>query len=337
MLYENRVGGELLENDLVLASEATQALRKGLDQVLFGREDLVELTVCGLVAGGHLLLEGLPGLGKTELIKGLSELTGLLFRRIQFTPDLLPGDITGSLLLEQEEGKHRFVFQQGPLFANLILADEINRAGPKTQSALLEAMQEGAVTVGGETHSLPRPFFVLATQNPVELEGTYPLPEAQLDRFLFKLEITRTSEEVLRRVVKERLLGERQNAEPVIESATIGKLQSLARKVRLPEMVVNFIARLVNATHEGPGVRYGASPRGAIALAAGVRALALLAGRSHASFEDVRRLAVPVLAHRILLDYSARLEGLTAEKIVQKLAATLSVHGLEEPALLQST
>ncbi len=318
-----------------LRSDAA-ALREGLQRVLFGQEDLVELTLCGLLAGGHLLLEGLPGLGKTELVKGLARLTGLSFKRAQFTPDLLPGDITGSQLLDQSGGSARFVFQPGPLFANLVLADEINRAGPKTQSALLEAMQERSVTVGGETHWLPEPFFVLATQNPIELEGTYPLPEAQLDRFLFKIPVIRPSVDVIRRIIAERPLGSGVEVSAVTDTQEVLDLIAASRAVRLPASVIDFIARLVEATHSAGGVRYGAGPRAGIALAAGAKALAFLRGRGHGAFEDVRHLAVPVLAHRIQLEYGAKLEGLTPEGIVASLAGSLPAQAVPEPALMEA-
>lgn len=299
-------------------------LRASLNAVLFGQEALVDSVIIGILAQGHILLEGLPGLGKTELVKALSKALKLEARRVQFTPDLLPGDITGNPVLEEMPQGRRFVFQPGPIFANILLADEINRASPKTQSALLEAMQEGRVTVMGETHPLPRPFFVLATQNPIELEGTYPLPEAQVDRFLFKLEIYRNRVDVLQRIVTDREMGQELEVEPVLTAAKLQELCALARRVYLPEVVANYIARLVDATHPGESnaasrIRYGASPRAALGLAASSRARALLAGRSHASFEDVQAVARPVLQHRILLDYRARLDGETGASLVDKL------------------
>jgi len=266
------------------------------------------------LARGHLLLEGLPGLGKTELVKTLSKCLHLDSKRIQFTPDLLPGDITGNPLLQENNGKRAFVFQKGPLFGNLVLADEINRASPKTQSALLEAMQERRVTVMGETHVLPEPFFVVATQNPIELEGTYPLPEAQLDRFLFKITVKRNSLETLEKIITHREMGIEPAVEPVMTREELLELSALARKVYLPEIVANFIARLVDATHPGSsqaaeGVKFGASPRAALGLASAVKARALMQGRLNASFEDAQALAPAVLQHRIILDYSARLDG----------------------------
>jgi len=308
------------------ASTRLGALRKALNQVLFGQEALVDAVIIGLLSRGHLLLEGLPGLGKTELVKGLAKALQMESRRVQFTPDLLPGDITGNPILQEVEGRRQFVFQKGPLFGNLVLADEINRASPKTQSALLEAMQERRVTVMGETHSLPEPFFVLATQNPIELEGTYPLPEAQLDRFLFKLEVTRNAVEVLQKIVRHREIGVEPAIEPVMGREEFLELCALARAIYLPDVVANYIARVVDATHEGAaaeGVKYGASPRAALALAAAAKSAALLAGRLNASFEDVEALAPFVLQHRIVLDYTARLGGKTPAGIVKAILAAV--------------
>ena len=273
-----------------------------------------------------MLLEGLPGLGKTELVKGLAHALGLDARRVQFTPDLLPGDITGNPMLQEVDGRREFVFQPGPLFTNIVLADEINRASPKTQSALLEAMQERRVTAGGETHALPDPFFVLATQNPIELEGTYPLPEAQLDRFIFKVEVRRNPPEVVQRIVLHREIGVEPAVPQVLDRAEFTELLAQARRVHLPESVANYIARLVNATHPGEsaaaaGVRFGASPRAALALAAAAKARGLRHARPHASIEDVQAVARPVLVHRVLLEHAARLDGATPQSVVEKLLA----------------
>jgi len=311
------------ETQVADAASKLQTLRHALQQVLFGQETLIELAIVGLLARGHLLFEGLPGLGKTELVKALGKAISLDVKRIQFTPDLLPGDITGNPILQDVEGRRQFVFQRGPLFANLVLADEINRASPKTQSALLEAMQERRVTVTGETHILPDPFFVVATQNPIELEGTYPLPEAQLDRFLFKLEVHSTRVDVLEQIVLHRELGADVEVPRVMDTSELLALMETARRIYLPPVVAGYIARLVDATQPGrphsAGVKYGASPRAAISLAAGAKARALLGGRLNASFEDVRALAPAVLCHRILTDYAARLEGRTTSSIVSRL------------------
>ncbi len=313
----------LSETDLASASTSLKQLQAALRKVLFGQEELIDMVITGLLARGHLLLEGLPGLGKTELVKGLSKALGLETRRVQFTPDLLPGDITGNpMLLDTAEGR-RFVFQPGPVFASLVLADEINRASPKTQSALLEAMQERRVTVMGESHQLPDPFFVIATQNPIELEGTYPLPEAQLDRFLFKLDVRAADVATLEQIVLHREIGVEPVVDRVMDAAQLSQLLAAARAIFLPPSVASFIARFVQASQPGgplaSGVRYGASPRAALALAAGAKARALLDGRPNASYEDVRAIAPAVLRHRLILDYGAKIEGITPDLVVRRL------------------
>jgi MoxR-like ATPase len=315
-------------------------LRRALGEVLLGQEALLDLVLVGILARGHILLEGLPGLGKTTLVKALGKALGLTVRRIQFTPDLLPGDITGNPILEEVDGRRRFVFREGPLFGNLVLADEINRASPKTQSALLEAMQEQRVTVLGEEHALPDPFFVLATQNPIELEGTYPLPEAQLDRFLFKLDVPRNPVAVLERIVSERVIGRDPEVRAQVTVEELLRLIALAQRVFLPRVVAAYIARLVDATHAGQslaaaGVRFGASPRAALALAAGARGRALLEGRLNASFEDVAALAPAVLQHRIGLDYGARLEGRSPVSVVRALLDEVAPHDRPLPSTLE--
>jgi MoxR-like ATPase len=304
----------------------------GLRRVLLGKEETVDEVVAALLARGHILLEGLPGLGKTELVKALSRLLSLDFRRIQFTPDLLPTDITGSPILHEREGRKDFVFHPGPVFTNVLLADEINRASPKTQAALLEAMQERRVTTFGETRELPDPFFVLATQNPIELEGTYPLPEAQLDRFAFKVEIMGVDRPVLEEILATRVHGEPPRLEPVISAVELRHLFELVDAVFLPRAVANYIARLVAATHpkspEAPDpvrnfVKYGSSPRGAIAIGAAARGFALLRGKPNVGFDEVRRVAGPALAHRLVLDYAAKLEGFDGRRVVAALVASI--------------
>lgn len=330
------------ETEIADAGKHVRSLTSALNQVLFGQEELIELVITGILARGHILLEGLPGLGKTELVKGLSKTLHLDNKRIQFTPDLLPGDITGNPVLQEVEGKREFVFQPGPLFTNIVLADEINRASPKTQSALLEAMQERRVTVLGQTHSLPSPFFVLATQNPIELEGTYPLPEAQLDRFLFKLDVTRNDVGTLERIVNNRELGTEPDVQTIMAGGTLENVLALVRRVFLPEVVGNYIARLVDGTHPGQSnaahnIKYGASPRAALALAASAKARAVMNERTHASFEDVKFVAPSVLRHRVILEYNARVEGLTTNEVIAGLLEEVPFQSSETPKTLQPT
>jgi MoxR-like ATPase len=320
----------LLSPEVVESAQA-QALRilDGLDRTILGQKDLTRLVVTACLAQGHVLLEGLPGLGKTELVKALATLLGISFRRLQFTPDLLPGDVTGGHILEEvERGARRLVFHPGPVFTNILLADEINRASPKTQSALLEAMQERRVTVVGETRELPRPFYVLATQNPIELEGTYPLPEAQLDRFLFKLDVSGVDRGTLERIITERRGGAPPELEPVAGAAELAQLFDATGRVFLPRAVAGYVSRLVDASHptaDGASekvksyVRYGASPRAAIAIAESARGHALLAGKPNVGFDDVRAVAVPAMAHRLVLDYRARLDGIRGADVVRDL------------------
>ena len=316
----------LLDPALVTSSQSKIArVVQELRRVILGKEQAIDEVVVALLAQGHVLLEGLPGLGKTELVKALSRLLSLDVRRIQFTPDLLPTDVTGSHILQEDQGKKAFVFHQGPIFTNLLLADEINRASPKTQSALLEAMQERRVTTFGETRPLPSPFFVLATQNPIELEGTYPLPEAQLDRFMFKVDIAGVDQAVLEEILTTRVHGQAPLLEPVLSARDLEELFSIVDQIHLPRSVANYIARLVAATHPGAAdapdavkafVKYGSSPRAAIAIGAASRALALLQGKPNAGFDDVRRVAAPAIAHRLVLDYAARLEGWDGRRLV---------------------
>jgi MoxR-like ATPase len=299
-----------------------------LRRVILGKEETIDEVVAALLARGHVLLEGLPGLGKTELVKALSRLLSLDFRRIQFTPDLLPTDITGSHILQERDGRKEFVFHPGPVFTNLLLADEINRASPKTQAALLEAMQERRVTTFGETRPLPAPFFVLATQNPIELEGTYPLPEAQLDRFLFKVDIAGVDGSVLEEILVTRVRGEPPPLDPVLSARDLDELFSLVDAVHMPRAVASYIARLVAASHPTSAgapepvrtfVKYGSSPRAAISIGTASRAFALLRGKPAVGFDEVRRVAAAAMAHRLVLDYAARLEGWNGRRVVAAL------------------
>ncbi|MBP8302379.1 MAG: AAA family ATPase [Planctomycetes bacterium] len=324
--------------------ELLDRVRSGCNAVLLGQQELVDLSVIALCARGHLLLEGLPGLGKTELVKALGRLLGLSFRRVQFTPDLLPGDITGGPILQERGGERQLVFSPGPLFANVVLADEINRASPKTQSALLEAMQERNVTVLGQTHALPLPFFVLATQNPIELEGTYPLPEAQLDRFLFKVEVPGVSADVMTQILTSRRRGQAPALEVALTAKEIDELFAFVDGIFLPQAVANYIARLVAATHPQrsdslaavqKNVRFGASPRAAIAIGEAARAAALLAGRPNVDFADVQRVALPALAHRVVLQHAAVVNGITSAKLVQDLLETVPAVAKALPGAVQ--
>ena len=328
--------GLLSPSEVAQAGETLSALRAGLDTTLFGQEQLTRLVLTGALARGHVLLDGLPGLGKTELVKALASLLGLSFSRVQFTADLLPSDITGGHVLDEAdgpEGRRRvFVFHPGPIFANIVLADEINRASPKTQSALLEAMAERRVTVLGETRPLPDPFWVLATQNPVELEGTWPLPEAQLDRFLFKLDVRRVGVDVLERILTERRRGQPPAQTAALDLAGLTRLFGWVDRVHLPRAVARLIGRLVEATHpDSPlapplvrgSVRWGASPRAAIAISEAARAWALIHGKPHVGFDDARAVAPHALAHRVVLDYRGRLDRLDGHAVCDAvLAAT---------------
>jgi MoxR-like ATPase len=323
----------LLTPEAVAAAQAQVAkLVNELRRVILGKEQMIDEVVAALLARGHVLLEGLPGLGKTELVKALSRLLSLDFRRIQFTPDLLPTDITGSHILQERDGRREFTFHPGPVFTNLLLADEINRASPKTQSALLEAMQERRVTTFGETRPLPNPFFVLATQNPIELEGTYPLPEAQMDRFMVKVEIVGVDQPVLEEILVTRIHGEPPPLNPVMSGDELRGLFTAVDSVHLPRAVANFISRIVASSHPksetAPDsvrtfVKYGSSPRGAIAIGAAARGLALLRGKPNVGFDEVRRVAAPALAHRIVLDYAAKLEGWDGRRVIAALLESI--------------
>ena len=312
-----------------------------LNRILLGHEEAHRLLLIGILSRGHVLLEGLPGVGKTALVKALGALLRLEFKRVQFTPDLLPGDILGGSILQQEpDGSRRMVFQPGPIFTNILLADEINRASPKTQSAMLEAMQEQAVTLLGETRRLPAPFFVLASQNPIELEGTYPIPEAQLDRFLFKLEISGVDADALTRIITERRRGEPPPPRRSLERAELDALFHAMDRIYLSEAVARYIARLVAAGHPGAPealpeinrfVAFGASPRAAIALAESARGAALLAGRPTVGFEDVQSVAAAVLNHRLILNYQAKLEKVTSFDLVRMLLERIDPAGIDWP------
>ncbi len=304
-------------------------IEREVAKVMVGQIDVLRDVLICIVAGGHALLEGVPGLGKTMLVRTLGEALELNFSRIQFTPDLMPADITGTnILIEDQEGRRQFAFQPGPIFANLVLADEINRATPKTQSALLEAMQEKTVTVANDIHRLAQPFFVLATQNPLEMEGTYPLPEAQLDRFFFKLLVRFPNAEDLTEILRRTTTEETVTADRATDGATICAMGMLARQVPIASHVNDYVVRLVMATHpdqEGASssikryVRYGASPRGAQAIVLAAKIRALLEGRLNVAFEDVRTVALPALRHRVILNFEAEAGGTTADSVLRNL------------------
>jgi MoxR-like ATPase len=309
--------------------EIAAAIESEVGKVIVGQADVVRHVLICVIAGGHALLEGVPGLGKTMLIKTLSEVLSLQFARIQFTPDLMPADIVGTDIIEETgDGRRQFRFQPGPIFANLVLADEINRATPKTQSALLEAMQEHTVTVAKRTYKLDEPFFVLATQNPIEMEGTYPLPEAQLDRFLFKVNVEFPSSTELVEILA-RTTGRSAPAPAKAASgAQIVAMGHLARQIPVPSHVSDFVARLVVASHPDHEaapprvrqfVRYGSSPRGGQALILGAKITALFAGRLNVAFEDVAAVAPAALRHRLLLNFEGQAEGVTTDDVVEEL------------------
>ncbi|MCA8955870.1 MAG: AAA family ATPase [Planctomycetes bacterium] len=292
-------------------------LRNEVGKAVLGQRDLVDQLLLAVVAGGHVLLEGLPGLGKTLLVKSLARSLGLAFSRIQFTPDLMPADITGTRVIEERQGERAFRFQPGPIFTNLLLADEINRATPKTQSALLEAMQEYSVTVGTTTHRLRQPFSVVATQNPIELEGTYPLPEAQLDRFLFKLEVTLPGEDDLVAVLEATTGDQHPELTAVLTGEELVELQQTARQILCGEHLVRYVAALVRASHPTADadpttrrlVRFGASPRAGQAIILAGKARALLDGRPCVAKEDLLAVMLPAVRHRVVLSFEAEAEG----------------------------
>ena len=309
-------------------AERATAIEREVGKVIVGQRDLVRHTLTCLLANGHALLEGVPGLGKTMLVRTFADAVDCTFNRIQFTPDLMPADITGTNILIEEDGHRVFRFQSGPIFANLVLADEINRATPKTQSSLLEAMQEHQVTVARSRYPLDPPFFVLATQNPLEMEGTYPLPEAQLDRFMFKVNVPFPSEEDLALIVERTTGTEAPTAGKVATAAELIEMQRLARAVPIAPHVSAYAVSLLAATHPDQPrapqlardyVRYGGSPRGVQALVAAGKISALLDGRFNVAIDDIRAAAIPALRHRVILNFEGEAEGITTEAVIRSI------------------
>ena len=318
-----------VQHQMSSMSASLAALRAELAKVIVGQEEIVEGVLVGMLAGGHVLLEGVPGLGKTLLVRSLAAAVHLDFSRIQFTPDLMPSDIVGSqLLIDDPNGGRSFQFQKGPVFTNVLLADEINRATPKTQSALLEAMQERSVTVGRHTYKLPPPFFVLATQNPLEMEGTYPLPEAQLDRFLFKLHVPFPTEAELHEIAARTVRPDLVQLERVLDGQQILEISQFALGCPIAHHVTDYAVKLVSGSHGGlkaakQYLRGGASPRAVQALVIGSKLRALMQGRANAAVEDVKALARPVMRHRLLLNFDAEADGVKTDHVIDQMLAEL--------------
>jgi MoxR-like ATPase len=304
-------------------------MQEQLSTVIVGQEEIIHNVLVSFFAGGHALLEGVPGLGKTVLVKTLSQVCNLDFSRIQFTPDLMPADIVGTeVVIEDESGKREFKFRPGPIHAQLILADEINRATPKTQSSMLEAMQEGTVTVGRQTYSMKQPFFVLATQNPIEMEGTYPLPEAQLDRFLLKVQVNLPTKDDLKEIIARTTTGKTITPEHVVDQEKALSLRTFVRELMAADNVTDYAVRLVMGTHPenqyatpmiNQFARYGSSPRGAQALIIAGKVIAAAEGRLQVGFEDIRKAAYPALRHRILLNFEGEAENVSTDSIIAEM------------------
>jgi len=321
------------EADVRLFAEKCRKIFEQVGRDIIGQEDIVELTVIAMIAGGNVLLEGVPGIGKTRLIRSLGRVFSLPFSRIQFTPDLMPADITGTDVLEKDAlGNAKYVFKPGPIFSHIVLADEINRATPKSQSALLEAMQEHVVTVSGKDHRLEEPFFVLATQNPIEQEGTYALPEAQVDRFMFKLLMRYPTVEEMKEIVLMTQKTMDEVAEGVVDGAELLRMRETAKEIPVTDEIVMYTMRLVSSTQPGSPesgetamkmIRLGASPRAAQALITGAKVRAMVQGRFNVSHEDIDALACPVLRHRVKLSYEAMASRITPDEVIEKLVAEM--------------
>lgn len=318
------INEERLQGMIVKIKSCEEEIGKGI----IGQRDIIRQVLLAILSDGNVLLEGVPGLGKTELVKAVSKVLSTSFSRIQFTPDLMPADVTGTNLIIKEEGNNVFQFEPGPVFANIVLADEINRATPKTQSALLEAMQEKTVTVGKTTYELPKPFMVLATQNPIENEGTYPLPEAQLDRFLFKLLVEFPSKEELKEIMDITVTNQKTELTPVMKGEDIIEIRTVIRDMPIADAVMDYALSMVVATHpEHPDapeaakkyVQNGASPRAAQAIVKTAKARAFMEGRYNVAFEDIRFVAYPALRHRLALNFEAISDGVTADTVIKEI------------------
>lgn len=325
---------EVNEKDILEVSEKIKRCEEEISKGIIGQKDIIRNVLIAIFADGNVLLEGMPGMGKTQLVKTIGKVLNLKFSRIQFTPDLMPADVVGTNIVVKEGDNTLFKFEKGPVFTNLLLADEINRATPKTQSALLEAMGEKTVTVGKTTYEMSKPFMVLATQNPIEQEGTYPLPEAQLDRFLFKLNVDFPNLQELKEIMDLTLTNDKVNLTSVLEGDEIIRIRDIIMEIKLADAVKEYALKLILATHpeieEGAEItkRYveaGASPRAAQGIISGAKVRAVMEGRLNVSFEDIKALAYPILRHRIILNFDAITEGLTEESIIDKILEDLKV------------
>jgi MoxR-like ATPase len=326
------VSSDKISEYLAKFSQARTQIIDQLRRTVVGQSDVIEQVMAAIFTRGHCLLVGVPGLAKTLMVSSIAQILDVHFKRIQFTPDLMPSDITGTTILDESSGKREFRFVKGPIFANIVLADEINRTPPKTQAALLQAMQERQVTVGQETYDLPEPFFVIATQNPIEQEGTYPLPEAQLDRFMFNIKVDYPSFDEERKIISLATRDEAAEISKVLSDRMILNLQKLVRSVPVGEFVTEYVAKLVRATRPKDAsapefvrrmVDWGAGPRAGIFLVQGARAMAAMDGRFSVAIDDVKKVAIPVLRHRVSTNFQAQAEGKTSEDVIEKLLATV--------------
>lgn len=326
------MSSDKISDYLAQFSQARNQIIEQLRRTIIGQSDVIEQILAAIFTRGHCLLVGVPGLAKTLMVSSIAQILDVQFKRIQFTPDLMPSDITGTTILDESSGKREFRFVKGPIFASIVLADEINRTPPKTQAALLQAMQERQVTVGQETYNLPEPFFVIATQNPIEQEGTYPLPEAQLDRFMFNIKVDYPNYDEERRIISLAAKDEAAEITKVLSGRAILNMQKLVRSVPVGDFVTEYVAKLVRATRpKDPSapdfvrrmVDWGAGPRAGIFLVHGARAMAAMDGRFSVAIDDVKKVAIPVLRHRVSTNFQAQAEGKTSEDVIQKLIETV--------------